>query len=318
MSTLTRFLWFANRATISHHGITHANKPGLVPPQSTSIMYKMKLVPNPSSRLLLSHHLSSPRPVNSCIPPTDPVSKQPKPTIPNKKMHAQSSLVALCGMVSLALGSVEVRPDDPYAFLAAEATSYEDLAIRVSAFVAASGEPHEPVPSPVVTPAQQQAMDELVKSMQPVERRNGAPAVRRRGTTCNSHVPAFAPDMVRCINYLASLGQQECRIPSPYHHSQMCHDKSAYITAASGAIDRATTCAYVAREAGHIMDMCTTATSQLISGYGFLEDDQYFEVILSGAPRTTWNEIVGLFSSRIGRTRLIRMAAFVSRTAEYV
>ncbi|KAK7967986.1 uncharacterized protein PG986_002263 [Apiospora aurea] len=274
-----------DRATLSHHGITHANKPGLVPPQSTSIMYKTKLVPNRFSSLFLSHHLSSPRPVSSCIPPTDPGSKQPKPTIPNKKMHAQSSLVALCGMVSLALGSVEVRPDDPYAFLAAEATSYEDLAVRVSAFVAASGEPHEPVPSPVVTPAQQQAMDELIKSMQPVERRNGTLAARQGGTTCRSYAPAYAPDMVRCVNYLASLGQQECRVGNrAYIHSQMCHDKSAYITAASGVHDRATNCATVAREAGHIMDMCTTATSEQISGYGFLEDDRYIEIILSGEP----------------------------------
>ncbi|KAK7954804.1 hypothetical protein PG988_015498 [Apiospora saccharicola] len=205
-----------------------------------------------------------------------------------------SDRATLCSMVSLALGSVVIRPDDPYAFLAAEATSYEDLASRVVAFVAASGEPHEPVPSPVVTPARQKEIDELVKSMRPghfcyptyhltVKRRNGALAARHGKIECGG-ITAFAPDMVRCVNYLASLGQQECRIPSPWHHSEMCGDKSAHIIAASGAIDRAVPCATVAVEAGHIMDLCTTGGGQQIGGYGFFESDPYMEILLSGAP----------------------------------
>lgn len=83
-------------------------------------------------------------------------------------MHAKASFVALCGMISAALGSVVVRPDDPYAFLAAEASSYEDLASRVGAFAAASGAPHEPVPSPVVTPAQQAELSEMFNTTRPV------------------------------------------------------------------------------------------------------------------------------------------------------
>ncbi|KAK8137618.1 hypothetical protein PG984_003111 [Apiospora sp. TS-2023a] len=208
-------------------------------------------------------------------------------------MYAKSSLVALCGMLSIALGSVVVRPDDPYAFLAAEATSYEDLANRVAAYVAASGETPAPAPSPIVTPAQQQEIDDLVKNMQPVERRNGALAARQGRVSCGG-ITAFAPDMVRCVNYLASLGQQECRIPYDYRSAQMCSDKSAHIIATSGAGERATAwyvlsflplvlqLANVAKEAGHIMDLCTQGNQQ-VGGQGFLDSDGFFNVILSGA-----------------------------------
>ncbi|KAK7911032.1 hypothetical protein PG985_013513 [Apiospora marii] len=193
-------------------------------------------------------------------------------------MYAKSSLFALCGLATLALGSVVVRPDDPYAFLASEASSYEDLANRVVAFVEASGEPQEPVPSPVVTPAQQEELDELYHSTI-VERRDAVLNTRQSRANCGGRT-AFAPDMVRCVNYIASLGQQECRIS--HSGTQMCHDKSAIIYGVSGAGERATPCANVARQAGHIMDVCTQPNQQ-VGGQGTLDMDNQFNVIVAGA-----------------------------------
>lgn len=66
------------------------------------------------------------------------------------------SLTAFAG---LALGGVHVHPDDPYAALAATATSYEDWAIRIAAVAKTGG---EPVPSPSVSAAEKEIMEHFL------------------------------------------------------------------------------------------------------------------------------------------------------------
>ena len=67
--------------------------------------------------------------------------------------------ISFTALAGLALGGIHVHPDDPYAALAATATSYEDWAIRIAAVATTGG---EPAPSPAVSPAEQEAMEHLL------------------------------------------------------------------------------------------------------------------------------------------------------------
>lgn len=58
--------------------------------------------------------------------------------------------IGLLALPSLALSQILVHPDDPFAYLAATATSYEEWADRIAAVATTNG---PPVPSPSLASA---------------------------------------------------------------------------------------------------------------------------------------------------------------------
>ncbi|KAK8004843.1 hypothetical protein PG990_010880 [Apiospora arundinis] len=192
-------------------------------------------------------------------------------------MYAKSAFAVLSGVATLALGGVVVRPDDPYASLAVSATSYVDLVERIIAFEATKGESPDPIPSPVVSLAQQEAIEVL--GNETISAHNAALVTRQSHAICNLGNTCFAPDAAKCVNYLAGRGSQECR--TGVSATQMCHALSAQILGLSAAGERANSCANVARAAGHVLDVCTKPNNQ-INGQGVLDSDREFNVIIAG------------------------------------
>ena len=72
-------------------------------------------------------------------------------------MFTKAAFTVLLRLATVAVGGVLVQPDDPYASLAAEATSYEDFANCIIA--AAPKNLMAPVPSPVASAAEQADFD---------------------------------------------------------------------------------------------------------------------------------------------------------------
>ncbi|KAK8009121.1 hypothetical protein PG991_011672 [Apiospora marii] len=190
-------------------------------------------------------------------------------------MFTKTTFTALSCLAAVAVGGVLVRPDDPHASLAAEATSYEDFANRIIAAAPEGVMP--PVPSPVASPAEQA---DFVASLNLTSTPGPSRLMSRQNQRiyCNTNAYCYAQDAGYCVSYLAGLGEQECRVG--VGAVRMCLHERAGIWGLGGRGEAANSCANVARAAGRILDVCTQSDNQ-VTGQTHLDSDGNFNVIIS-------------------------------------
>ncbi|KAK8122876.1 hypothetical protein PG984_011546 [Apiospora sp. TS-2023a] len=190
-------------------------------------------------------------------------------------MFTKSAFTVLSCLAAIAVGGVLVQPDDPHASLAAEATSYEDFANRIIA--AAPKDPMAPVPSPVVSPAEQADFDAALNLTSAPGPSRLMP--RQSWVSCGTNAICYAPDAASCVSYLAGLGGRECRVG--VGAVRMCQHNRANIMGLTARGEAANSCGNVARAAGRILDLCTHTDNQ-VTGQSTLDSDTNFYVIVTG------------------------------------
>ncbi|KAK7959962.1 uncharacterized protein PG986_004816 [Apiospora aurea] len=199
-------------------------------------------------------------------------------------MLTKANFAMLLCLTSVTVGHVMAQPDDPYASLAAAATSYEEFVHHIVA--AAPKVVPPPVPSPIVSTAEQEAFLDALNVTTTGPKRlmaRDSESLTKSAYVANPDLFTFpyqGPDAGSCVSYLAGLGETECRVG--VNGVLMCLHHKARIVRLARRGEAASSCANVARAAGRILDVCTHSDHQ-VTGQKTLDSDENFNVIVDGS-----------------------------------